>query len=390
MENLTHSLVGLVVARAGLERLSPGATALCIIAANAPDADIVTTVGGRWAYLHHHRGITHSIVGTLALALLIPLLFYLGDRFIARLRRAPPRVSFRGLLLASLITSATHPLMDWTNNYGVRPLLPWSGQWFYGDLVFILDPWLWLVLGGVAFLLTAQTKWRIALWAALAFVLTTAIVFVPERRPDTYFPLVARVLWVLVLAALVLAHRFRLAQRYGSAVAVAALGFVVIYWGALALIHTRALARTGAMAASLAGGKGETVLRTAAMPTLANPLRWQAMAETDRATYRYFITLGEDEGGPAGLIRYEKPQESVAQAVRRAGQDAGARVFLEFARFPVFQVEGDCASQLLVELADLRYTEPGPEQRGTFSLAVPVECTQEEERQRETGASHQK
>jgi inner membrane protein len=376
MDNLTHSLMGLAVAKAGLERLSPGATALCIIAANAPDADIVAVVGGRWSYLHHHRGITHSIVGTLTLALLIPLLFYLGDRLIARLRRTPTRVSFRGLLLASLITSATHPLMDWTNNYGVRPLLPWSGQWFYGDLVFILDPWLWLTLGGAAFLLTAQTKWRIALWAALALVLTTAIVIMPPRRADTSFPPVASLLWALVLVALVLAHRFRLAQRYGSALALAALGLVVIYWGALSLLHARALGRTGAMAASLASDNGETVLRTAAMPTLANPLRWQAMTETDRATYRYFISLGEDGSGPASLVRYEKPRGSDAQAVARAGKDAGATVFLEFARFPVFQVEGDCATQLLVQLADLRYTEPSTEQRGSFSLAVPVECAQ--------------
>lgn len=389
MDNLTHSLMGLAVAKAGLERLSPGATALCVIAANAPDADIVAAVGGRWSYLHHHRGITHSILGTLLLALLVPLLFYLGDLIFARLGRAPTRLSFRGLLLASLITSATHPLMDWTNNYGVRPLLPWSGQWFYGDLVFILDPWLWLTLGGASFLLTAKTRWRIGLWAVLALILTAAIVVLPQRRPDTNFPLLSSVIWVLGLLAIVLAHRLRLAQSYGSMVALAALGFVVIYWGALSLVHARALQRTGATAETLAKARGETVLRTAAMPTLANPLRWQSVAETDRATYRYFLILGQDESGPAGLVRYEKPQGSDAQAVARAAEDVGARVFLEFARFPVFQVEGDCASQLLVQLADLRYTEPRPRQRGSFSLEVPVECA-EAGLQRETGASEKK
>src|ERR687883_1407454 len=110
MENLTHSLVGMAAAKAGLERLSPGATALCVLAANAPDADILALLGGRWAYLHHHRGITHSIVGTLSLALLIPSLFYLGDFLAARWRRRAPRVKFRGLLVASLLVSASHPL----------------------------------------------------------------------------------------------------------------------------------------------------------------------------------------------------------------------------------------------------------------------------------------
>ncbi len=75
MDNLTHSLVGLAIAKAGLERASPAATTVCIIAANAPDADILTAFQGSWVYLHNHRGLTHSIVGTLALALLIPLLY---------------------------------------------------------------------------------------------------------------------------------------------------------------------------------------------------------------------------------------------------------------------------------------------------------------------------
>ena len=124
MDNLTHSLIGLAVAKAGLERLSPGATAACVLAANAPDIDILAVLGGRWFYLHNHRGITHSILGTLILALFIPCLFYGVDRLIARIRKRPPGVRFPGLLVASLIASATHPLMDWTNNYGVRPLLP--------------------------------------------------------------------------------------------------------------------------------------------------------------------------------------------------------------------------------------------------------------------------
>src|SRR5918998_1679973 len=158
MENLTHSLVGLAAAKAGLERLSPGATALCVLAANAPDADVVTTYWGRWVYLHHHRGITHSIVGTLALAFILPLLFYGVERVVARVRGKPHSFRLRGLVIASLLATATHPLLDWTNNYGIRPFLPWSGRWYYGDLVFVIDPWIWLALGGACFLLTARTE----------------------------------------------------------------------------------------------------------------------------------------------------------------------------------------------------------------------------------------
>lgn len=378
MENLTHSLMGLAVSKAGLERLSPGATAVCIIAANAPDADIVTVLGGRWAYLHHHRGITHSILGTLALALLIPAVFYLIDVFIARFRRRQSRIRLPGLLLASTVASATHPLMDWTNNYGVRPLLPWNGQWFYGDLVYILDPWLWLILGGAAFLLTSGKKWQVLGWAALALVLSAALVWIPMQRADAAPTITLRLLWFTGLAGLIFSHLAGLARRYGSAIALVALSFVVVYWGALALAHKEALIRTEVMANTLASQNGERLLRIAAMPTLANPLRWQSMAETDRATYRFFSSsLGANDPDSSGLVRYQKPEGKALAPIAAASRERGAQVFLEFARFPVFQVQGDCATQALVQLADLRYTEPGAT-RGTFSLEVPVACPPEE------------
>jgi inner membrane protein len=120
MDNLTHSLIGLTAAKAGLEKLSPGATALCILAANSPDSDIVVLIfGGRWEFLQHHRGITHSILGSLALAIALPLVFYGTDRLIAGIRSRQPKLKLKGLLLASLLATATHPIMDWTNNYGM-------------------------------------------------------------------------------------------------------------------------------------------------------------------------------------------------------------------------------------------------------------------------------
>src|SRR5688500_18153429 len=169
MHPFTHTLVGLTAAKAGLERLSPLATTVCMLAANSPDSDVVVGfVTDRWTYLHHHRGITHSIVGVIALAVLVPGIIWLGERGFARLQGKQPRTRFRGLLLASLIVTATHPLMDWTNNYGVRPFLPWSNRWFYGDLVFIVDPYILLLAGGAAFLGTKAGWSRMVPWALLA------------------------------------------------------------------------------------------------------------------------------------------------------------------------------------------------------------------------------
>ncbi|PYS26626.1 MAG: hypothetical protein DMF75_21835 [Acidobacteria bacterium] len=97
MDGVTHSLVGLTSAKAGLERWSPYATVVCILSANAPDIDVISGfLGGRWALLHYHRGITHSIIGTLALGFLIPSIFYAVDRAIAQRRKRPPQIRYRG------------------------------------------------------------------------------------------------------------------------------------------------------------------------------------------------------------------------------------------------------------------------------------------------------
>ena len=100
MDNLTHSLVGLTAAKTGLERLSPGATLLCVLAANAPDSDIVVLAfGDRWDFLQHHRGITHAFVGTAFLALLAQLIFLGVDRLWARLSHQAPKTKLLGLLI---------------------------------------------------------------------------------------------------------------------------------------------------------------------------------------------------------------------------------------------------------------------------------------------------
>ena len=205
MDNVTHSLIGLTAAKAGLERLSPGATILCVLAANAPDADIITGIfGDRWIYLRHHRGITHSIAGAIAIALALPLIFYLVDLLISRIRKRAPSIKLRGLIIASLIVTATHPLMDWTNNYGVRPFLPWNPKWFYGDFVFVIDPVLWLTLGGAAFLLTANNKKKLAVWLVLAALLTILVFFGPTNRGGLANASVLQTVWIIALVVLVI------------------------------------------------------------------------------------------------------------------------------------------------------------------------------------------
>lgn len=374
MDNLTHSLIGLSASKAGLERLSPGTTTLCILAANAPDADIVALVGGRWSYLHHHRGITHSIAGTIVLAIALPLVFFLVDLLIARLRGRPRRVKPGGLLIASFLVSATHPLMDWTNNYGMRFLLPWDARWSYGDLVFIIDPFIWVVLGGSAFLLTAKTKLQGLVWLVIAGATTFLVLFGARGPAALPNPTPLRIFWIVALLLIVVLFKTDIAGRWGAKTSLTAIAIVCMYVGLLFGIHSMALTQTQVEAANIARDHAEHPIKFAAMPTLANPLRWLSLVETDRATYRFNLELFGEGRTTTNLVRFEKPTGIEATGLAEAKRDKRSEIFLDFARFPVFNVAGeDCLTQTLVQFADLRYTEPG-RGRGTFSLEVPVEC----------------
>jgi inner membrane protein len=377
MDNLTHSLVGLSLAKTGLERLSPGATTLCILAANSPDIDVgVLVLRGRWEYLQHHRGITHSIVGVCFLTVALPLVFYLVDRLIAHFRTRPPQVKLPGLLLASAIATVTHPFLDWTNNYGIRPLLPWDSTWFYGDFAFVVDPYFWMVLGGTGFLLTATTKPRIFVWFVLA-LLPTYLVAMGSAGPNRLANANAlRLFWLATVVLVIAAYHLEFRKRYGARLAKAALVVISIYCAALALTHVVALQRARAQAAGIAVGQGERVVRVVAMPIVANPTAWLCLLETERATYKFDLSVIGD-GSAINVARFAKPTGRAAELVAEAKPDARAQIFLGFARFPGFRVTDEsCVTQALVQFADLRYTEPG-KGRGTFSLEVPVECPPE-------------
>ena len=373
MDNLTHSLVGLTAAKAGFEKLSLGATTLCVLAANAPDSDIVVLAfGDRWTFLHHHRGITHAIVGVITLAIILPLIFYAVDRLWSRYKDRSPKTKLKGLLLASFIASATHPLLDWTNNYGIRWFLPWSQKWSYGDLVFIVDPYIWLVLGGAAFLLTARSGFLKVVWGVIA-ALTTLLIVASPRSAGLPYPNLIALLWVVTIVVFIVLSIKGARERWGRKIAFVAIAFVLCYWSFLAFAHSRAIARGNEEAARLATANGETVARLAAMPRLANPFRWDCVFETDRAMYRFDLSLLQNSAVDA--VRYEKPGPELSGVVDYVSQQRSAQIFLNFARFPVLKLaDPGCSTRTLVQLADLRYTEPG-RSRGSFAFELPIDCS---------------
>lgn len=148
MDNLTHSLVGAVLGQAGLKRKSGLAMPTLIIAANIPDIDATCTVLGMVS-LSMRRGITHGPIAMLVLPLLLTWAMIAWDRRQTRRGTRPvdrPEVRPNWLLALAFIGCLSHPLFDWMNSYGVRLLEPFSHRWFYGDALFIVDPWLLAML----------------------------------------------------------------------------------------------------------------------------------------------------------------------------------------------------------------------------------------------------
>ena len=167
MEPVTHFLTGACIGRAGFNRKSAYATLAAVLAAEAADMDVFWGFGGPVEELKHHRGITHTFIAVPVIAAVIVGVVWLIDRIRKSRKRptpaatqihevrapsapppalAPVPVRWGWLYLASLVAALSHLLLDWTNNYGVRPFFPFNPRWYAGSLVFIGEPVLWALL----------------------------------------------------------------------------------------------------------------------------------------------------------------------------------------------------------------------------------------------------
>ena len=152
MDNLCHTLVGAALAEAGLKRRTPLAVAALVIGANLPDVDVLAYAWGPDVALGFRRGWTHGVLALAVWPFCLTGLLLVWDRLVRR-RRHPDATPAdpRSLLWLSAIALLTHPFLDWLNTYGLRWLMPFRDVWYYGDTLYIVDPWIWSALGlGVA------------------------------------------------------------------------------------------------------------------------------------------------------------------------------------------------------------------------------------------------
>jgi inner membrane protein len=178
MDNLTHSLVGAILGQMGLKRKTGLAMPTLIIAANIPDIDAVAVLLGGHQHLAIRRGITHGPIAMLLLPLLLWAAMLWFDRWQTQRGTRPEKrlPVHKGWLLAlAYIGCLSHPLFDWFNSYGIRLLEPFSHRWFYGDVLFIVDVWIWAALiAGVWLSLRRERNdndnWRRPAVSAFAFI----------------------------------------------------------------------------------------------------------------------------------------------------------------------------------------------------------------------------
>ena len=165
MDNLTHSLFALTLARTPLSRAGRGTTAALLLASNAPDVDILSAAGGAVNYLSWHRGYTHGPFGIVGLGVLSAGLVWTGRWMLDRRRaRAGASASandpaapdthdapFWLLVAVSTIGVLLHVLMDLPTVYGTRLLAPFTWRWFGADWLPILDIYLLIALAAGLF-----------------------------------------------------------------------------------------------------------------------------------------------------------------------------------------------------------------------------------------------
>jgi inner membrane protein len=302
VDNITHSLTGVLLSRAGLDRFTPHASWILFLAANAPDMDVVSAFGGSLNYLHYHRYITHSLV-------MLPVLPLVCVLVVRLLSRKP--LNWLGAYVIAFIGVASHLILDLTNIYGVRLLLPFSGRWLRLDITGVIDFWIWGVL----------------LFAIFA-------------------PLVAR----LVNAEIGASTRAKGGARRGFAIF--ALAFLALYDGGRYVAHARAVDTLDSRIYS-----GSAPRRVTALPASPNPFRWRGIVETPDAFHIEDVDLLGEFDPASGRVFY-KPEASPALDAARA-----TPVFQEFLRFsqvpfwqstPAEQVE----SGTRVEAMDLRFGDP--------------------------------
>ena len=323
MEPITHFLTGACLGRAGLNRKTALATATLTLAAEAPDLDVFGQIRGPAFGFAHHRGFTHSFLGVPLVAAVVVGFVYLVWRLRGRKTNIPGLPPRWGLLfLYACLAGLSHILLDFTNNYGVRPFWPFSERWYSWDIVFIVEPvMLLLLIGGLAL--------------PSLFALVNEEIGVRDRGLK------------------------------GRAAAIVALLGVLCVWTLRDFEHRRAVAALRARTYN-----DLNPLRASAFPSWFNPFRWSGVVETSNFFAVMWVDSASPEVDPENRmeIRYKPEETAVTLAAKKSYL---GRVYLDWAQYPITETEELSSPEpgYAVRFYDLRYHYPG---RPTQPLSAGV------------------
>ncbi len=293
--------------RAGLNRKTALATATLTLAAEFPDLDVLSRFGGPAFGFAHHRGFTHSFLGVPIDAAVVLGFVYLIWRLRGRKVKDPNLPPRWGMLfIYGCLAGVSHILLDFTNNYGVRPFWPFSEKWYSWDIVFIFEPVLFAML-------------LLGLIVPPLFSLVDREIGARPRKPR------------------------------GRAGATLALLGMIVLWGVRDYEHRSAVNALGARTY-----RGAEPLRASAYPAMINPFEWYGVVETPA----FFALAPVDSTGPEVdpannlEIRYKPEETPVTLAAKKSYLGS---VFLDWAQYPITETEELQEGGYIVYFEDLRF-----------------------------------
>jgi inner membrane protein len=334
LEPVTHFLTGACMGRAGLNRKTALATLTLTLAAEAPDLDVLSRFGGPAFAFAHHRGFTHSFLGVPLDAAAVLGFVYLIWRLRGRKVKDPKLPPRWGLLFFyACLAGLSHILLDFTNNYGVRPFWPFYEKWYSWDIVFIVEP------------------------------VMLALLFLGLVVPS-FFSMIDREIGA------------RQRGPRGSVAATLALVGVVLMWGLRDYEHRRAI---NALAARTY--QDADPLRVSAYPALSDPFHWYGVVETTNFFALAPVNSRGPEVDPEGQIeiRYKPEETPVTLAAKKSYM---GRVYLSWAQYPITETEAATGPEegYIVHFQDLRFTQMpsafnrgGKPRRGALGAGVRLD-----------------
>ena len=275
MDNLTHTLIGITFGQSVVKKQDKDLRAMVwasVIASNLPDIDVLfnpMSDARRLGYLLYHRGYTHTLVAMLPLALLSALLPYF-------LFRNHGRASFLKIFAVAVMAGLLHLAADYCNDYGLHPFYPFMNRWYYGDFIFIIEPFYLFALMPLA-ILRSHLRWVRVFWALFGVVM---LVFL---WVTSFLPWAACV-WLTIWAG---AFFFWQKKSTTALPAIAGMAVTLLLFFSASVI-TRSQVRDELKVQR----PQEQLLQLSTTPAPSNPFCWRTIVATRSDAGEYRLHMG--------------------------------------------------------------------------------------------------